>query len=1012
MILLTALSLCPRGSKAETPTLDAWAAEANLTLGPLPALVTLAGNLKKIKKTIEHDLGVGPLKTVDLSPHLILKEFFSDYIRCKVAYQVEEGEWVNAYLLLPLGYAGPHPPVVAMHQTVAEGKREPVGMEGNPDMFYGVELVKHGYVVLAPDSLTAGERVGPGQSPYDTSIFDAKHSHGSAMGKMLWDHRKAIDYLLTLDSVDKNKIGAIGHSLGGYNALFLAAFDQRVNVTIVSCPYTRIETDPGKERWSRAGGFVHFPRLRPYVEKGSTQKLPWDFQQVLALIAPRPLFQSFGLKDEIFPNTISAAQIHQAIAPLYQGHHFETLLKTVFVDGGHRFPPDVRQSAYGFMDSYFRSQDGFKASLCFFDEGGLQSALADGRASLSPGAFFARGEMQFNGAGTVWVKGNPALSPKGSLFLEFDVYFNSIRSDYLIDHFSSETKSGYLVRTIDKSNEIQFYLGTGKTVEYVSAKAPIGRRTHVLALYDGRRMGIYLDGVLADWKSLNGPLSYTGTEDLLLGSRQAKDLFFLGTLSQLLIGSDRPFPLSITTKYLPGIVPGGSTRYFMDVQGGRPPYQWTAEGLPGGLSLGVRSGLLAGIVEQSRQTLFPVIVSVTDSSHPPQKQTRVFDLPVQEFDHFRYHFIAGDGVYRFATATGRVGPQIKIYGEEVFIVYQGIDLSPCVSKWDPILLRWDVPVRAGESLLNNDPHGHPALMVEEKGFVHVFYGANFTPLRHARSTKPRIIARWKNFSERGGAVIYPRVIPLSENERVLFCATNEKNYHMQIINGGKKSSGVGHLLIKGGEGHFVYPDAGVLYDDVFNTLHVSWSIYDYASGMHNGVYYARSKDGGQRWTSKVGVPCNLPIPHESVEAIYKVAEEVTYGDAIAVDSMGNPAVLFSTKKGDSRSADVKVAYGSGGVWRLFSIANTSSVNLGGAIFYNAGERLFHVFSISPTGSIDENTLVVSIGEVLKLNTIQPFPGRAAACFNPQVASRPDGSFFLLFQSAIDVERSYVFCYQR
>ena len=197
----------------------------------------------------------------------------------------------------------------------------------------------------------AGERVDLGQLPYDTSIFDAKHPHWSAMGKMLWDHRRAIDYLLTLDSVDKNKIGAIGHSLGGYNALFLAAFDKRVKVTIASCPYTRIETDPGKERWSRAGGFVHFPRLRPYVVKGSTQKLPWDFQQVLALIAPRPLFQSFGLKDEIFPNTISAAQIHQAIAPLYQGHHFETLLQTVFVDGGHRFPPDVRQSAYGVMDA-------------------------------------------------------------------------------------------------------------------------------------------------------------------------------------------------------------------------------------------------------------------------------------------------------------------------------------------------------------------------------------------------------------------------------------------------------------------------------------------------------------------------------------------------------------------------------------------------------------------------------------------------------------------------------------
>jgi cephalosporin-C deacetylase-like acetyl esterase len=46
--------------------------------------------------------------------------------------------------------------------------------------------------------------------------------------KGIVNHRRAVDVLQSLPYVDRQRIGAIGHSLGGHNTLFVAAFDERI----------------------------------------------------------------------------------------------------------------------------------------------------------------------------------------------------------------------------------------------------------------------------------------------------------------------------------------------------------------------------------------------------------------------------------------------------------------------------------------------------------------------------------------------------------------------------------------------------------------------------------------------------------------------------------------------------------------------------------------------------------------------------------------------------------------
>lgn len=49
---------------------------------------------------------------------------------------------------------------------------------------------------------------------------------------------RGIALLVQHPRVDKRRIGVVGHSLGGHNALFVAAFDDRIRISVTSCGFT------------------------------------------------------------------------------------------------------------------------------------------------------------------------------------------------------------------------------------------------------------------------------------------------------------------------------------------------------------------------------------------------------------------------------------------------------------------------------------------------------------------------------------------------------------------------------------------------------------------------------------------------------------------------------------------------------------------------------------------------------------------------------------------------------
>jgi dienelactone hydrolase len=67
---------------------------------------------------------------------------------------------------------------------------------------------------------------------FDQAVTGHRQLHPSARGiaKMLYDAQRAVDVLVSDSNVDRQRIFAIGHSLGAKEVLYLMAKDQRISL--------------------------------------------------------------------------------------------------------------------------------------------------------------------------------------------------------------------------------------------------------------------------------------------------------------------------------------------------------------------------------------------------------------------------------------------------------------------------------------------------------------------------------------------------------------------------------------------------------------------------------------------------------------------------------------------------------------------------------------------------------------------------------------------------------------
>jgi len=287
------------------------------------------------------------------------------YVRRKIAYNVDPQDRVESYLLVPKKLKGRTPAILALHGTNPDGKALVVGLvDKNATLdaaaarrrYYGHELAERGYVVLAPDYWYYGLYRGKYRTSRGENYDPHQRGYATAAMKGVWNHMRAIDVLETLPEVDATRIGSIGHSLGGYNTLFLGLFEPRVKVMVSSAGYNAF---PDYAASKYGGGDLnnwgidkHMRRIHT-VYGDDVKQVPFDFPELLAALAPRPVFTSAPLHDDYFDHP-GVLKCLDAARPVYELFGNAGGLEISSPDAGHDFPDAQRQAAYEFLDRHLR----------------------------------------------------------------------------------------------------------------------------------------------------------------------------------------------------------------------------------------------------------------------------------------------------------------------------------------------------------------------------------------------------------------------------------------------------------------------------------------------------------------------------------------------------------------------------------------------------------------------------------------------------------------------------------
>lgn len=198
-------------------------------------------------------------------------------------------------------------------------------------------FTEKGFAVLALDM------VGFGTRSDEAANFYNRYPHWSLLGKMVADTRGVInDAFNRMPFIDSSNIFLAGYSLGGTVALFTAALDNRVKGTAVVDAFSSLRNDNAGTEGIRHYSHLHglLPRLGFFV--GSENRIPIDFDEVLAMAAPHSLFVAAPEHDRNYSSQ-SVRQLVKSAAGKTDAKYKQNWLTVTYPDQYDPFPGTLQK---------------------------------------------------------------------------------------------------------------------------------------------------------------------------------------------------------------------------------------------------------------------------------------------------------------------------------------------------------------------------------------------------------------------------------------------------------------------------------------------------------------------------------------------------------------------------------------------------------------------------------------------------------------------------------------------
>ncbi len=206
------------------------------------------------------------------------------------------------------------------------------------------QLTDAGFAVAAFDQIGFGTRIEEGTRFYE------RFPHWSKMGRMTADVRWAVDALQKIDMIDAGQIWLVGYSLGATVGLYSAALDNRIAGVASVSGFSPMRTNtPGKTaegiyEYSHLHGLI--PRLGFFA--GREERIPYDFDEIMGCIAPRPLLVISPEWDQ-YTNAADVKQCVSSVKKVYALYQAEEKIQLNSPNDYNRFSPAVQKEIVSWL---------------------------------------------------------------------------------------------------------------------------------------------------------------------------------------------------------------------------------------------------------------------------------------------------------------------------------------------------------------------------------------------------------------------------------------------------------------------------------------------------------------------------------------------------------------------------------------------------------------------------------------------------------------------------------------
>ncbi|HEX2473522.1 MAG TPA: acetylxylan esterase [Lacipirellulaceae bacterium] len=318
---------------------------ANAYLAEIETLEDWTARRDTYRRQLQEMLGLDPLpERTPLNAVITGTLDHPEFVVEKLHFQSRPQLYVTANLYLPKNRSGPLPAIlyVCGHSAAKEN-----GVSyGNKTkcQHHAAWFARHGYVCLVIDTLQLGEIEGIHHGTYRENMWWWNARGYTPAGVEAWNAIRSLDYLQSRPEVDGERLGVTGRSGGGAYSWWLAALDDRVKAAVPVAGITSLENHV-------VDGCVEGHCDCMYL----VNTYRWDYAQVAALVAPRPLLLANSDRDEIFPLD-GVLSVHEKLTRLYNLHGHPERLGLNITAGGHDDTQPLQVHAFQWFDQHLKGQ--------------------------------------------------------------------------------------------------------------------------------------------------------------------------------------------------------------------------------------------------------------------------------------------------------------------------------------------------------------------------------------------------------------------------------------------------------------------------------------------------------------------------------------------------------------------------------------------------------------------------------------------------------------------------------